>query len=231
VAVLAAAAGLSALLLLARSVENSADFSRSLPWILLGNIFAVVVLAALLARKLWQLWRDFRDHAGFAPDRPHRRHDRRPGGAPLLVVYLFSLEFLNRGIDSWFQVEIRQGLNDALVRRDRRSTCACANRRGAPRASRARSPACRVASCCRLPMKSVVAWRRPRSSSTRHPVVRSPSAAARRRRCYPACHPPTYCCRSPPAQLRQPATPQRRSLHDYYGSARIAQHQYAGGSL
>jgi nitrogen fixation/metabolism regulation signal transduction histidine kinase len=30
-------------------------------------------------------------------------------------VYLFSLDFLNRGIDSWFKVEIKQGLSDALV--------------------------------------------------------------------------------------------------------------------
>jgi len=35
--------------------------------------------------------------------------------APLLIVYLFSLEFINHGIDSWFRVEIKQGLNDALV--------------------------------------------------------------------------------------------------------------------
>jgi nitrogen fixation/metabolism regulation signal transduction histidine kinase len=34
---------------------------------------------------------------------------------PLLTVYVFSLEFLNRGIDSWFRVEIKQGLNDAVV--------------------------------------------------------------------------------------------------------------------
>ena len=34
---------------------------------------------------------------------------------PLLLVYLFSLEFLNRGIDSWFRVEVKQGLGDALV--------------------------------------------------------------------------------------------------------------------
>jgi nitrogen fixation/metabolism regulation signal transduction histidine kinase len=34
--------------------------------------------------------------------------------APLIVVYLFSLEFLNRGIDSWFRVEVKQGLTDAL---------------------------------------------------------------------------------------------------------------------
>ena len=35
--------------------------------------------------------------------------------APLVIVYLFSLDFINRGIDSWFRVEIKQGLNDALV--------------------------------------------------------------------------------------------------------------------
>ncbi|HEV7632167.1 MAG TPA: ATP-binding protein [Steroidobacteraceae bacterium] len=34
---------------------------------------------------------------------------------PLLIVYLFSLEFLNRGIDSWFRVEVKQGLGDALA--------------------------------------------------------------------------------------------------------------------
>ena len=70
----------------------------------------------LLARKLWQLVRDFRDHV------PGSRLTTRTVAifgalvvVPLLVVYLFSLEFLNRGIDSWFRVEIRQGLNDALV--------------------------------------------------------------------------------------------------------------------
>jgi nitrogen fixation/metabolism regulation signal transduction histidine kinase len=34
---------------------------------------------------------------------------------PLLIVYLFALEFLNYGIDSWFRVEFKHGLNDALV--------------------------------------------------------------------------------------------------------------------
>ena len=34
--------------------------------------------------------------------------------APLLLVFYFSVVFLNRGIDSWFHVEVREGLNDAL---------------------------------------------------------------------------------------------------------------------
>jgi nitrogen fixation/metabolism regulation signal transduction histidine kinase len=112
----ACTAGGVALLLLARSVEDSARFSRLQPWILLINILGVLALMVLLTRKFWQLFRDFRDHV------PGSRLTMRTvtvfGGlviAPLIVVYLFSLDFINRGIDSWFRVEIKQGLTDAVV--------------------------------------------------------------------------------------------------------------------
>jgi two-component system, NtrC family, nitrogen regulation sensor histidine kinase NtrY len=109
-------AGGGALLLLERSVENSAEFSRWQPSILVCGVLAVLALAVLLARQLWRLYSDFRHHV------PGSRLTARTvtmfGGlviAPLLIVYLFSLEFINHGIDSWFRVEIKQGLNDALV--------------------------------------------------------------------------------------------------------------------
>src|SRR5580704_4105978 len=115
-ATVATGAGAGALLLLTLSVENSELFSRWQLWILLFSICAVLALAALLARKIWQLYRDYRDHV------PGSRLTMRTvlmfGSlviAPLVIVYLFSLDFLNRGIDSWFRVEIKQGLNDALV--------------------------------------------------------------------------------------------------------------------
>ena len=35
--------------------------------------------------------------------------------APLIIVYLFAVQFLSRGIDTWFDIEIQSGLNDALT--------------------------------------------------------------------------------------------------------------------
>jgi nitrogen fixation/metabolism regulation signal transduction histidine kinase len=110
-----AAIGLGAFLLLAKSVENSAQFDSMKVWVLVLDAGAVMALIALLARKLWRLVHDYRAHV------PGSRLTARTVGifgalvvAPLLIVYLSSLEFINRGIDSWFTVEVKQGLADAL---------------------------------------------------------------------------------------------------------------------
>ena len=67
----------------------------------------------LLAGKLTRLVRDYRRHV------PGSRLKGRTVAifsalavAPILVVYYFSLQFLNRGIDSWFELEVSQGLKD-----------------------------------------------------------------------------------------------------------------------
>ena len=103
------------LLLLALSVQNSVQYSKMQAWILLINAIAVVFVSVLLARKIIELVRAFRAQV------PGSRLTARTVAifgslvvAPLIIVYLFSLEFLNRGIDSWFKVEIKQGLTDAL---------------------------------------------------------------------------------------------------------------------
>jgi nitrogen fixation/metabolism regulation signal transduction histidine kinase len=111
-----AVTALGAFLLLAKSTQNSGEFARLQTWIVVLNTGAALVLAVLVARKLWRLVRDYRAHV------PGSRLTARTVGifgalviAPLLIVYLSSLEFLNRGIDSWFTVEVKQGLNDAVV--------------------------------------------------------------------------------------------------------------------
>ena len=107
---------IGAFLLLAKSTQNSGEFARLQWWIVVLNAGAALVLTVLVTRKIWRLVRDYRAHV------PGSRLTARTVGifgalviAPLLIVYLSSLEFLNRGIDSWFTLEVKQGLNDAVV--------------------------------------------------------------------------------------------------------------------
>ncbi|MBM4233348.1 MAG: HAMP domain-containing protein [Gammaproteobacteria bacterium] len=107
---------LGALFALFISSQNSAQFGRLQPWILLASAIAVAVIIVLLARKIAQLVKAYR--GGVPGSRLTSRTVLVFGTLvvlPLLAVYVFSLEFLNRGIDSWFRVEIKQGLNDAVV--------------------------------------------------------------------------------------------------------------------
>jgi nitrogen fixation/metabolism regulation signal transduction histidine kinase len=104
---------LVALVLLASAAQNSVTFDRWLPWILLINIAGLITLSVLLVGKVFRLVRDYRRHA------PGSRLKARTVAifsalavAPILVVYYFALQFLNRGIDSWFEVEVSQGLRD-----------------------------------------------------------------------------------------------------------------------
>ena len=104
---------LVALYLLGEAVQNSASFEKWLPWILLINIAGLLTLFTLLASKLTRLVRDYRRHV------PGSRLKGRTVAvfsalavAPILIVYYFALQFINRGIDSWFEVEVSQGLRD-----------------------------------------------------------------------------------------------------------------------
>jgi PAS domain S-box-containing protein len=104
---------LAALYLLSSAAKNSAMFDRWLPWILLINIAGLLTLFFLLAGKLFGLVREYRRHA------PGSRLKARTVAifsvlavAPILVVYYFALQFLSRGIDSWFELEVMQGLKD-----------------------------------------------------------------------------------------------------------------------
>ena len=104
---------LAALVLLGSAAQNSVTFDRWLPWILLINIAGLLTLSVLLVGKVFRLISDYRRHA------PGSRLKARTVAifsalavAPILVVYYFALQFLNRGIDSWFEVEVSQGLKD-----------------------------------------------------------------------------------------------------------------------
>jgi len=107
---------LTALFLLSRTAQNSEDFDRLHILILLINAAGVLVLFVFLVGNLARLWRDYRNHV------PGSKLKARMVGmsvtlavVPLLVVFYFSMQFINRGIDTWFNVEVEKGLDDALA--------------------------------------------------------------------------------------------------------------------
>ncbi|MCE3283912.1 MAG: nitrogen metabolism signal transduction histidine kinase NtrY, partial [Steroidobacteraceae bacterium] len=107
---------LAAILFMAQTAQNSEQFSRLHPWILMINIAGLAVLVGLLATKLAQLIRDWRGHV--IGSRLKARMVWIFGvlaTLPILLVYFFAVQFLSKGIDSWFNVEIRRSLDDALV--------------------------------------------------------------------------------------------------------------------
>jgi PAS domain S-box-containing protein len=106
---------LAALLRFSQVAENSDDFSRLQYWILLINSIGIGVLVVLILVNLAQLIGDFRRHV------PGSRLRARMVSllmvlavTPLVGVYLFSVQFINRGIDNWFNVDVERGFDNAL---------------------------------------------------------------------------------------------------------------------
>ena len=106
---------LMALFLLSVTAQNSAEFDR-LHNVLIGvNIAGAFVLFVLLVGNLIRLVREYRENV------PGARLKARivamfVGLAvlPLIIVYYFAVQYINRGIDSWFDVEIEEGLSNAI---------------------------------------------------------------------------------------------------------------------
>ena len=149
------------------------EFDRWLPWILLINIAGLLTLVVLLARKLSQPGARLPRHVpGLAPEGAHgRASSARWRSRRCCVVYYFSLQFLNRGIDSWFELEVSQGLKDALRAVARRARPARARVPAAHRGGRRTTcRGCRTSTCGTLD--------RERRASTRARIHRGRRADA-----------------------------------------------------
>ncbi len=110
------ALAVAALFLLTQTVQKSDDFDRLQDVILAINIAGGMLLFALLIGNLARLARDYRSNV------PGAKLKARMVGMfvglavlPLLVVFYFSMQFINRGIDSWFNVQVEEGLDNALM--------------------------------------------------------------------------------------------------------------------
>ncbi|MDX1345474.1 MAG: two-component sensor histidine kinase, partial [Sedimenticolaceae bacterium] len=110
---------LSALLislhLMSSAVQNSATLSRLYVPLLIFNSFGLLILVILIGISLKRLLLAYRQN------RPGARLTLRMvilftllSLLPVGVVYFYSMQFLLRGIDSWFDVEIDKAMENAL---------------------------------------------------------------------------------------------------------------------
>jgi len=89
------------------ATHNSEQFGRLYSLLLLTNALGLVVLIGLISGNLYWLLMQYRRRAAGA-----RLTSRLVvmfvilAVVPVSVVYYFSLQFLQRGIDSWFNVQI-----------------------------------------------------------------------------------------------------------------------------
>ena len=115
-AILGVAFLVTSLVLLSKTTQNSAEFGRLQTIIFLINVAGVIALLVLISGNFFRLIKRYREHA------PGARLTARMvtmlvvlAVAPLLLVYFFSLQFITKNIDTWFDVEIDRALEDSLT--------------------------------------------------------------------------------------------------------------------
>ncbi|HQU14482.1 MAG: two-component sensor histidine kinase [Chromatiales bacterium 21-64-14] len=114
-AILLVALLLISLHLMGDATQKSVRADGPYSWLLLVNVAGLVVLLILIGNHLFQLVRQYRERV--AGSRLTLRLVAMfivLSVVPVSVVYYFSLQFLHRGIDSWFDLRIEHALSDAL---------------------------------------------------------------------------------------------------------------------
>ncbi len=99
-----------------QATSNPERFGRYYYPLLITNSGALIVLLGLITVKLYELWRAWRERAqGVLMTIRIVFYATFLVLAPVLTVYYFSQDFLRRGIDSWFNLQVEKALEDALT--------------------------------------------------------------------------------------------------------------------
>lgn len=106
---------LTSLLMMSDALQNSDRFGEYYSGLLIFNAGGLLVLVLLIGLNLKRLARQLRQKI------PGAKMTVRMvtmfsilSVTPVLILYYFSLDFLHKGIDSWFDLRIEQALGDSL---------------------------------------------------------------------------------------------------------------------
>lgn len=106
---------LTSLGLMSDVMHSSTQFGELYVFLLIINVISILILTGIIVKNLFSLARQWRQQVTGS-----RLTARLVllfavlSITPVTVVYYFSLDFLRRGIDSWFDVRIERSLKDAL---------------------------------------------------------------------------------------------------------------------
>jgi nitrogen fixation/metabolism regulation signal transduction histidine kinase len=106
---------LASLALMSDATHSSTQFGQLYTVLLIINALAILLLVGLIIKNLYLLISGLR-HQVTGAQLTARLVILFAvlSVTPVTVVYYFSLDFLKRGIDSWFDVRVENSLNDAL---------------------------------------------------------------------------------------------------------------------
>jgi len=101
--------------LMTTATQESSELSDIYSWLLLGNSLGSVILFVLIGFNVYSLAKELKKReAGSRLTTRMISLFVLLSIAPAAIVFYFSVQFLQQGIDSWFNVEIDRAMEDAL---------------------------------------------------------------------------------------------------------------------
>ncbi len=105
-----------ATILMSRVSSNADDFARFYVPLFILSSLGIVLLTYIISVNLWRLWRNAQSN------QPGAKLTLRFLGffslisvLPLILIFYLSIQILQRGVDSWFDVRVETALNDAIT--------------------------------------------------------------------------------------------------------------------
>jgi len=106
---------LASLVMMSQALQNSELFDRYYSILLVLNTVGLISLIVLILLNVKRLIRQFKNKiVGSRMTVRMVMLFTLLSVTPVLIVYYFSLDFLHRGIDSWFDLRVEQALDDSL---------------------------------------------------------------------------------------------------------------------
>jgi len=106
---------LLSLQLMSTATQGASELSDMYSWLLLGNSLGTMTLFVLIGVNVYSLTRELKKReAGSKLTTRMILLFVMLSIAPVAIVFYFSVQFLNQGIDSWSNVEIDRAMEDAL---------------------------------------------------------------------------------------------------------------------